>query len=154
MFYMERSVAFKVTLGIYRQARHTRGSAYHLFSTEICHEDTFNIDCDVLPLNSSEIPYQLLKSAQRKAEQIAEALLEEKSEWWKTLPELFSGEVWDEQPVWDGGGDTLECYRYWYNGFRSVHFMKLEWSDWRSHRFGGSPAARFLKYLQGTGRGG
>lgn len=128
--YMQKTITFRLTLGIYRQARHTLRTGYHVFSTTNCHETTFEIDCDHLPLNSAEIPHRLLIEAQAKAEHLAFGFkFRRDSEWWDTLPILPNGR-WDNDPVWRIG-EVFECYKYWYDAFRSVHFLKLEWQDWR-----------------------
>ena len=130
MLYKHETIQFKLTLGIYRQARHTLRTGYHVFSTTNCHETTFEIDCDHLPLNSSEIPHRLLIEAQAKAELLAsEFKTEGDSEWWDTLPILPNGR-WDNEPLWHTP-DIFECFKYYHEAFRSVHFLKLEWQDWR-----------------------
>lgn len=129
-----KTIQFKITMGIYRRVREVEATSEHVFDTAICHTDTFEIGLALLPLYTSELPYRLLMEAHRKAEQIAEGYKDKgDSEWWETLPIIssLSHDEWDNQPVWRGGGDVLECYKYYHDAFESVHFLKLEWQDWR-----------------------
>ena len=131
MMYMHETIQFKLTLGIYRRIRGVDGTGEHAFDTTICHTATFEIEWGSLPLNSSELPHRLLVEAQAQADLIAAKFkVKGDSEWSDTLPILPDGE-WDNEPLWHGGGDVLECYQYWHDAFRSVHFLKLEWEDWR-----------------------
>ena len=129
MLYMPKTIQFQLTLGIYRQIKHEYSAGFYVFGTTECHTDTFEIDWGSLPLNTSEIPHRLLESAQTKAEKLAEAFNERDSEWWDTLPILPDG-TWDNAPLWHTL-DIFECFKYYHDAFRSVHFLKLEWQDWR-----------------------
>ena len=110
-----KTLQFKVTLGIHRRTRFVEETGEHVFDTKICHTATFESGLVSLPLNTSEIPYRLLMSAQAKAEELAEAY---EGKWSNSLPTLGEGREWDNKPVWRGGGRVLECYRYWYDAFQ------------------------------------
>ena len=126
-----KTIQFKVTLGIYRLRNRFEESGFYLFGTTEVHTETFGIDWSSLPPNTSEIPHRLLSYAQSEAEARAVEFQANRETEWREKGVLYDESEWDNDPVWRGGGDVMECYKYWYDAFRSVHFLKLAWQDWR-----------------------
>lgn len=128
--YMEKKVQFKLTLGIYRRVKHVKSAGIHVFATVECHTETFEIEWGGLPPNCSEIPYRLLSSAQTEAEAKAVEFQAVGESEWCERGVLYEESEWDNEPLWRSAA-VFECYKYWHDAFRSVHFLKLEWQDWR-----------------------
>ena len=126
-----KTLQFKVTLGIYRLVKHVKSAGIYVFATVECHSETFESELTSLPLYTSEIPSRLLKYAQSEAESKAVEFQATCESEWCESGVLYDESEWDNEPVWRGGGEVLECYKYWYDAFQEVHFLKLEWQDWR-----------------------
>ena len=128
---IEKTVQFKLTIGIYRLRKRFEEAGFYLFGTTELYTERFGIDWSALPPTTSEIPHRLLQHAESAAEAKAVEFQANRDTEWRENGVLYEESKWDNDPVWRGGGDVMECYKYWYDAFRSVHFLKLEWEDWR-----------------------
>lgn len=131
--YIDKTLQFTLTLGIYRRVKHVKSAGIYVFATEECHTEIFELEWD-LPPKTSEIPHRLLRYAQSEAEAKAVEFQANGESEWQESGVLYEESEWDNEPVWRGDGSVLECYKYWHDAFRSVHFIKLEWEDWRKER--------------------